>query len=202
MEGPRTEIPLFELPLVAVPGERVPLHIFEERYRRMFADCRDDGSPLAILLRTDGGTSSIGCAVELTEVLEEFGDGRLNVIVTGRHRIRIVDRREGEDYPLATVEQLPEGDGGAADPGPALAAFERLLAAAGSTSEPAPAMRSAFEIAARVELPVATKQALLECDSEAIRLETLRETLDALVEGAERSRQVAERAAGNGHAPI
>ena len=58
------------------------------------------------------------------------------------------------------------------------------------------------EIAARVELPVATKQALLECDSEAIRLETLRETLDALVEGAERSRQVAERAAGNGHAPI
>jgi Lon protease-like protein len=202
MERPRTEIPLFELPLVAVPGERVPLHIFEERYRRMFADCRDDGSPLAILLRTDGGTSSIGCAVELTEVLEEFGDGRLNVIVTGRHRIRIVDRREGEDYPLATVEQLPEGDGGAADPGPALAAFERLLAAAGSTSEPAPTMRSAFEIAARVELPVATKQALLECDSEAIRLETLRETLDALVEGAERSRQVAERAAGNGHAPI
>ncbi len=202
VEEQRAQIPLFELPLVALPGERVPLHIFEERYRRMFADCRGEGSPLAILLRTDAGPSSIGCAVEITEILEEFDDGRLNVIVTGRDRLRIVDRHDGDDYPLASVEPLPESDPADADPGPALAAFERLLEAAGSPPEQGPAMRSAFEIAARVELPIATKQALLECDSEAIRLETLREALDALVEQAERSRQVAERARGNGHAPI
>jgi Lon protease-like protein len=202
VEEPRTEIPLFELPLVALPGEQVPLHIFEERYRRMFADCREGGSPLAIRLRTDAGASTIGCAVELSEVLEEFEDGRLNVIVTGRYRLRVLDHHEGDAYPLATVERLPDGDAAGADPGPALAAFQRLLEAAGSEAESSPAMRSAFEIASRVELPVATKQALLECDSEAIRLETLREALEALVEQTERSRRVADLARGNGHAPI
>ena len=35
------ELPIFELPLVLLPGELLPLHIFEERYKRMIARCLD-----------------------------------------------------------------------------------------------------------------------------------------------------------------
>ena len=36
------EIGLFPLPLVLMPGEQAPLHIFEPRYRELVAECLDD----------------------------------------------------------------------------------------------------------------------------------------------------------------
>lgn len=199
-----SDIPLFELPLVALPTERVPLHIFEERYKRMVAHCRSAEQPLAIVFRTDAGASRIGCAAEITEILEEFGDGRLNLIVTGRHRIRVLDRWDGEQFPMAAIETLPDPDQDdrGADPEAALASFRRLLEVVGSNAEPTEEMRSAFAIAARVEIAVETKQELLETEGEAARLELLRETLDGLTEQAVRARRLAKRAQSNGHAPV
>ena len=39
MAAVEQEFPLFPLGLVALPHEQVPLHIFEERYRTMIAEC-------------------------------------------------------------------------------------------------------------------------------------------------------------------
>jgi Lon protease-like protein len=197
-----TDIPLFELPLVALPTERVPLHIFEQRYKRMIAYCRGAEEPLAIVLRTDAGTSAIGCAAEITEILEEFDDGRLNLIVTGRYPIHVRERWQGEEFPMATIEPIEPIEDPRADPEAALASFRRLLEAVGSNAEPPAEMRSAFAIAARVEIGVEVKQTLLEGDSEVGRLELLRETLDELTEQADRAKRIAKRAQGNGHAPI
>ncbi len=197
---PPEEIPLFELPLVVLPTELVPLHIFEERYKRMFEHCRSTDSTLAILLRTDAGASAIGCAAEVTEVLEEFDDGRLNVVVTGLQRVRIVERRAGPDFPLASVEPVAEAEEPDADAEPALAAFRRLLEAVGSDQVATPQTPSAYAIAARVELPVDVKQSLLESGSESARLELIERALDELAEQAIRSRKLGELASGNGHA--
>ena len=41
MQGDGQELPIFELPVVVLPGEQVPLHIFEERYKRMIGRCVD-----------------------------------------------------------------------------------------------------------------------------------------------------------------
>lgn len=194
------EIPLFELPLVVLPTELVPLHIFEERYKRMFAHCRGNEAALAVLLRTDAGTSAIGCAAEVTEVLEEFDDGRLNVVVTGRHRVRVLERLAGPDFPLAKVEPIAEEENPDADAAPAEAAFRRLLEAVGSDQDATPETPSAFAIAARVELPVEVKQSLLESGSESARLELIERVLDDLAEQAIRSRKLGELASGNGHA--
>ena len=38
-EGPSREFPLFPLGIVALPGELIPLHIFEERYKTMIDEC-------------------------------------------------------------------------------------------------------------------------------------------------------------------
>ena len=194
-------MPVFELPLVALPSERVALHIFEERYKRMFEHCRETGAALAIVLRTDAGASAIGCAVELTEVLEEFEDGRLNVIVTGRDRVQVLERHQDQArFPTASVELIEEPSTPDADPSAARAALGRLIETVGSDAELGPELRSAYEIAAHVELPVAVKQALLESDSETQRLELLERALDELSEAADRSQQLAELARTNGHA--
>ena len=42
------DFPLFPLALVALPGELVPLHIFEERYKTMMAECLQDGTELTL----------------------------------------------------------------------------------------------------------------------------------------------------------
>lgn len=196
------ELPVFELPLAALPTERVPLHIFEGRYRLMIAHCLEEETELGIVLRTDAGARSIGCAATVTEVLERFDDGRLNIIVTGAWRFRVLDRHDGIDFPLAMVERLEDDAASAGDPAAAQEAFKRLLEAAGAEGEPSAGMDSAYEIAGRVEMPVESKQRLLETNAEDERLELLREILGELTDEVGRSRRLAERARGNGHAPI
>jgi len=198
-----TELPIFELPLAALPSEQVPLHIFEERYKLMIADCLEHGTSFGIVLRTDAGVRPVGCAAEISRVLERFDDGRLNLIVTGGYRFRILDRFEGPHYPMAVVERFPDPEPApAGELEAARASFKELLEAVGSDADPPPDGASAFEIAARVELEVEAKQLLLEAATERERLTLLRKTLTELAGQVERSRKLAERARGNGHAPI
>lgn len=192
------EIPLFELPLAILPGQQVPLHIFEDRYKRMICDCRESGRPFGIVLRTEAGPREIGCTAALSEIVEEFEDGRIDVIVTGGGRFRVLARSQGPDYPLATVEPLSEraerGDAGAAR-----RALAELLAELGI--EGTPREGDAFALASGVELPVSAKQELLEAGGEAERLALLASAFADLMRRMRRARELARRAAGNGHAP-
>ena len=69
------ELPIFELPLVLLPGEQVPLHIFEDRYKRMVGTALEQGEPFGIVLRDDDGARSVGCTARIDDVLERFDDG-------------------------------------------------------------------------------------------------------------------------------
>ena len=101
------EIPIFELPLVLLPGELVPLHIFEERYKAMIGHCLDSGEPFGIVFRDpDAGARRVGCEARITEVTERFDDGRLNIVVTGERPFRVLDRHEADLYPAGEVEPL------------------------------------------------------------------------------------------------
>lgn len=199
---PQPQIPIFELPLVLLPSERIPLHIFEERYKRMIAHCLEQEAPFGVLLRTDDGAREVGCAANVIEILERFDDGRLNILIEGEYRFAVRERIEDERFPTATIEPLADADHAAADPGPAREAFGRLVAALGSDAELDDDVETAFEIAARVDIPVEPKQKLLEADKEADRLALLVRILDRLGEQVASSRALAERARGNGHAPI
>jgi len=204
MASDGVELPIFELPLVLLPGELLPLHIFEERYKRMIARCLEASEPFGIVFRDDdGGARRMGCEARVTEVTETFDDGRLNIIVTGERPFRVLDRFEAPDYPVGEVEPVdpggPEADesAGAAE---ARAAFAQLVRRVGG-EPPEGAELEAFDsygIAARVELPPDTKQQLLEQRSEPERMRTLAAALGALVDAVTRSREIAERAKVNG----
>lgn len=199
-----SELPIFELPVVLLPGELMPLHIFEERYKRMVDHCLESETPFGVVFRDDDGSARrIGCTAQVTEVLERFDDGRINIVVTGGQPFRVLERFESEEYPAGEIEpvaaeELPvSGEKDAAE-GAREAFADLVRRVSGSEPEEGITDGDAYAIAGRVELPAETKQRLLELRDEDERMEILREALVGLIDTLKRSRDVAERARMNG----
>jgi Lon protease-like protein len=197
------ELPIFELPLVLLPGEQVPLHIFEERYKRMIGTSLEQGEPFGIVLRDDEGARSVGCTARVDDVLERFDDGRMNVVVSGEAPFKVLDRFESTEYPAGEVELMAEEEVPPIDEEAASAAREAFaeLAEKATGERPEPEElddASAYAIAARIELPPDTKQRLLETRDEDERMTLLANALGAVGKALERAEEAAERAAGNG----
>ena len=197
------EIGLFPLGIVLLPGERVPLHIFEERYKELIGECLARGVEFGLVLGDRSGIREAGTRAAVVEVLRRFPDGRMDVVVEGRSRFRVVRVLHRRSFLTATVEDLDDEEGEpAGDP-----AIDRCLAAYRKVAEavevePEDFDRTArglsFLVAGRIELGVEAKQELLEMRSERFRLLRLAELLEGLVDLLERRRVVRERAAGNG----
>jgi Lon protease-like protein len=198
------DLPIFELPVVLLPGERIPLHIFEERYKRMVGHSLDENEPFGVVLHDDDGARSIGCTARIEEVLERFDDGRMNIVVSGESPFRVLDRFEAGDYPAGEIELIDEDDEvppiDEDSAGAAREAFAELAErATGERPEEGELEAAgAYEIAARVELPVETKQRLLETRDEDERMQVLANALRAVEKALERAEESAERARGNG----
>jgi Lon protease-like protein len=197
-------MPIFELPVVLLPGELMPLHIFEERYKRMIGHCLEEEEPFGIVFRDDDGSARrIGCTARVTEVLETFDDGRMDIVVTGEDPFRVLERFDAEEYPAGEIERVglaePEADDEAAADAVRQAFADLVERVSGSEPEAEELAGSdAYAIASRIELPVETKQRLLELRSEDERMHTLKAALETLVETLARSREIAERARMNG----
>jgi Lon protease-like protein len=197
------ELPIFELPLVLLPGEQVPLHIFEERYKRMVGAALEQGEPFGIVLRDDEGARSIGCTARVDDVLERFDDGRMNIVVSGEAPFKVLDRFESPEYPTGEVELVADEEVPPIDEEAASAAREAFaqLAEKATGERPEPEEldgASAYAIAARIELPADTKQRLLETRDEDERMTLLANALGAVGKALERAEEAAERASGNG----
>jgi len=196
------DFPLFPLGLVALPHELVPLHIFEERYRIMFAELLAGEAEFGIVWSTDEGSKLVGCACEIEQVLEELEDGRLNVLTRGTRPFRIVERQADMPYPVATIEFLEdkdeEVDEAAAEA--ARAAYAELVVEA-TDSEPDPVeltAKSAYEMAATVDFGLDAKQGLLDLRSENARMRLVTRLFRAALKRLEFIERAQERARSNG----
>lgn len=197
------EIGLFPLELVLLPGERVPLHIFEDRYRDLIGECLAADSEFGLVLENEDGLRDVGTSTAVVEVIHSFDDGRMNVLVEGRARFRIVELTEGQSFQTAEIEPLEDDDDDPSqdDVNGVLAVFRRLVAVAEADEieEPAPGEPDlSFKLAARVDFGHELKQELLELRSERTRLRRLSELLEQAIEALAREREVRTRAAGNG----
>src|SRR4051794_17779185 len=102
--------PLFPLGLVLLPGEVVPLHIFEDRYKLMIGECLENGTEFGIVWLSDDGLKDIGCTATVSRVLDELDDGRMNILVEGSSPFRLLRRIEDLPYPAGDVELLDDGE--------------------------------------------------------------------------------------------
>jgi Lon protease-like protein len=199
------EIGLFPLGLVLLPTEQVPLHIFEPRYRELIAECLDQEEPFGLVFADDDGLRRVGTLASVVEVTDRFDDGRLNVVVEGGDRFRLVELTEGRSFHTGTIEPLGDLENdppSAEEVERATAVFSRLVQLTGAEVEP-PDVESeqpSFSIAARFELAPDLKLELLEETSERQRLGRLCEILESAAASVERQREIAELAQTNGHA--
>ncbi len=200
----RERFPLFPLGLVLLPQEVVPLHIFEPRYRTMIGECLEFDTEFGILWLGEGGLREIGCCAMVEQVLEQFDDGRMNIVVRGSHPFRLLRRIDDMPYPAGDVELLDDAD---EEPDEEVAGASReryadLVERATDERPTASALEqmSAYGMVANVDVPLDAKQELLEQRSERLRLERVGGLFAETLLRLERAEQIAERARGNGRA--
>lgn len=118
MTSSTISLPLFPLDLVLFPGGDLPLHVFEERYKRMMNLClREDCDFGVVLARaaTDIPGQAITYEVGTTAHIHgatRLPDGRMNLVTLGVRRFQIVDMNWDLEYCMGEVRWLPEDDGG------------------------------------------------------------------------------------------
>ena len=200
-----SDIPLFPLNVVLLPGAPLPLHIFEERYKQMVNECLESESEFGMVLADESGTRRVGCTARIVELVERYEDGRMLILVEGSRRFKLNNILTGRPYYRGEIEYLeeePEEDVNALAE-ECIALLERVVEAAtegsvGIEIEP-PYRNLSFAIAGRVEFDLETRQQILELTSEKERLQKVKELLTAAAQRLERERQAREKAQTNGH---
>ena len=197
-----TEIGLFPLGIVLLPTEQLPLHIFEDRYQELIGECLADGTEFGLVYADDAGLREIGTRAAVTEVLDRFDDGRMNVVVEGRERFRLLELTEGRSFHTGRIAPVDD-DGRSADERDTARAFElfrRLVELTGADVEEPSGGSSqlSFELAGRFDFAPELKQRLLALTSERRRMQMLAELLEGAAAAVERDKEIAKRAETNG----
>ena len=140
-----SELGLFPLPMVLLPTEQMPLHIFEERYKELIDECLEEDSAFGLLYAEADGIHEIGTNASVVEVLTRFEDGRMNILVEGGERFRIEELTEGRSFQTGVAVPVLDDDDPAEDETieRALELFGRLKELTGSEVEVPPAEVSA-----------------------------------------------------------
>jgi len=194
--------PLFPLGIVALPTESVPLHIFEDRYRRMIEECLEAEREFGIVWLSDEELKPVGCACEIDKVLERMHDGRLNILARGTRPFRLVERQNDLHYPAGVIEFLADedeqADAEAAQTTHELYADLVEQATDQQLEEDELEAMDAYRMAATVEFGPDAKQELLELRSENARLRLLALLFRAAIKRLELVERAQARARSNG----
>ncbi len=212
-------LPIFSLPLVLLPNEILPLHIFEERYRKMLEDVALEKNMFGVSyfqpqesFIEKPATGTVGCVAEIREA-QTTPDGRSNILTIGVVRYRLIDYVEaGEPYLVGDVEFFedePE-DENVLNPlaDEVYTLFRRVAKAAHKLSGgrgPFPDVQQtepqalSFLVTAAFNLEPNLKYKLVETRSTIERMTRLREILKQTVGKMEESAEIQKIAGTNGH---
>jgi len=181
---------LFPLNLVLFPRTQVPLHIFEPRYRSLIQEAVANGSEFGINLVEQGHLHQVGCLAKLVTITEQYPDGRMDIVIEGTSRFRLLDVEEGaQPYVVGQVERFDDEE---IPVDPTLVAdctalhnqiIDLVYGESGHHIDPENLgdRRASFMIAPKAGLSNDQKQQLLEMTSENTRLEFLRDHLSMMV---------------------
>ena len=114
-------LPMFPLSTVLFPGMRLPLHIFEPRYRQLVADLLEEPEPrrfgvIAIRKGRETGVDGVaalhevGCVATVRQV-EPREDGRYDLLTVGTTRFRLLSLDKSLPYLRGEIEPLPDETG-------------------------------------------------------------------------------------------
>ena len=102
------KLPMFPLQSVFFPGEKVPLHIFEERYKQLINDCRSEAITFGIPVYIHDSIA-YGTEVQLMEVVTTYESGAMDVVCVARQVFKVLtfdNEMEGKSYAGGIVQFL------------------------------------------------------------------------------------------------
>jgi uncharacterized protein len=110
-------LPMFPLGNVVLPGELLPLNVFEPRYRQLVLDCLAADAPEFGVVLIERGSevgggdvrTSIGTVTRIVRVMP-LGNGRFEVVAAGLRRVSVLEWLDDDPYPRSDVEDWPEAD--------------------------------------------------------------------------------------------
>lgn len=188
-------LPMFPLGTVLLPGEWLPLQVFEPRYLALVERCLATTPEFGVVLierghEVGGGDvrTGAGTVARITDV-RRVPDGRLLVQAMGARRIRVAHWLPDDPHPLAEVEEWPD-EPGLDDLAVPLAGttnvLRRVLALRAELDEPGPEATfevaehevvASYQLCALAPLGPLDRHRLLTATTVASRLELLHELL-------------------------
>ncbi|MBP2454433.1 LON peptidase substrate-binding domain-containing protein [Mycolicibacterium lutetiense] len=197
-----TVSPMFPLEVAMLPGQELPLRIFEPRYVAMVGDCMATPEPSfgAVLIsagREVGGGDrrcDVGALAKIVDC-QELGIGKYRLLCVMGERIRVQRWLDDDPYPRAQIELWPDEAGEPADTARISDVEDRMVAlldligeARGTPIRSREIVESAgidpenrlYALAARLPMGQADRYSLLAAPSEAARVEVLSEAVDTV----------------------
>lgn len=199
-------LPLFPLDLVLYPGELLPLHIFEFRYREMIQMCMQENRAFGVIWSNDATLADVGCTARVTKILDKYETGEFDISVVGEQRFRVVETFDDEPYLTADTAMfgidLEKPKVNTKIRERLITQHLKLLEMAGEQIHPEAYQGRkwiSFLVGQNAGLELEQRQRLLEIPTENERINYLITHFSDVFNRVERVKQVAELSRGDGH---
>lgn len=198
-------IPLFPLQIVALPGEKINLHIFEERYKQMTHDCYNQGLAFGICSYTDNKLSEWGTLMQIKEIVRTYPDGEMDIRTIGIQPFQILNfivqyqekLYHGADVELLSLENQSDEGQRKEVINLYYMLHDKMKIAKDSIDSNDPML--SYNIAHKVGLSQAQKIDLLTISHETERLDYLKTHIVQLIPTVIALEQTREKVKQNGH---
>ncbi|ALG86798.1 peptidase S16 [Gordonia phthalatica] len=197
---------MFPLGAVLLPGEQLPLRIFEPRYAAMVPDVEAAGGQFGTVLiergsEVGGGDvrAMVGTVAQIARITQA-GPGRYSLLCNGISRITVHEWLPDDPYPRAMVDDLVDavgeeidwtvllerraqlrllcGQGGRRDPQLKWIASQLTKPVSYETDDP---VEASFRAASDLPLGPADRHSVLSAPDAATRVEVIETALDDLI---------------------
>lgn len=205
------KISLFPLGLVLLPEMILPLHIFEERYKVMIAECLEADREFGVVYYDGRDIKMQGCMARILNVTKKYDDGKMDIITIGRSRFKIEKIIDDKIYPQAEVIYFDDHDHDLKEVKETISQKAReLIEEIALLSKQKPNISSLDEInPQKLSFLIAgsdgfnndEKQEFLEMRSTAKRLQKGVDALGKIIERIKINLEIRKLIDGNGHMP-
>ena len=203
------EIPIFPLGVVLLPEMNMPLHIFEERYKVMINGCLKRNEPFGIVYFDGEKIHKVGCTAHIVQVLKQYDDGRMDIMVQGVKRFYMDQTDDSRPYLVSRIFYIDDTEETVSAEDHALyrkvidlfRALNQLTGYGGETDrlDDVDPRRLSFMIPGAEGFSLEEKQQFLEMTSSRERLKKSLRVLGKVIDRAKINREIVEIIGGNGH---
>lgn len=204
------KIGLFPLNIVLFPESIYPLHIFEDKYKKLLSECSEEDKEFGVVYSSGNNILSIGCTAKVHKLIKKYDDGKMDLNVIGRSKYLINDIDEKEDGLLVGDVKILEDREEALDEGLLNECLELynfitnkipVFRVQRTTKEILEGKLASYYFAQKSGLIAKQKQALLEMNSENMRLEYIRKHLESIKPSVDKAVEVEKIIRNDGYLP-